>query len=258
MPSQAAPDVVRNVALLFERGYPHSLRVNLLRKRFANDAISYHQFRKAMIRDNVAGAANILCWKLFDVKFRGKYRLGGLLPGWAMPDWMLPRDWFDNFLYRADNVLELAAKTGLPVAALQQTIATFNAGALKGEDGEFGRGETVYNRHFGDPNHKPHRNLGTLAKAPLYAEWIDLGDIGSKGGLKTDFEARVLREDGGAIGGLYAIGNCVGSVIGPVYPGGGATLGSAMTFVYLAAANIAHSNGPPMLAETGRMMTAAE
>ena len=33
------------------------------------------------------------------------------------------------------------------------------------------------------------------------------GDLGTKGGLRTDERARVLREDGTPIDGLYAAGN---------------------------------------------------
>jgi 3-oxosteroid 1-dehydrogenase len=47
------------------------------------------------------------------------------------------------------------------------------------------------------------------------------GDLGTKGGLVTDVYARVLREDGIAIKGLYAIGNNMASVMGNTYPGAG-------------------------------------
>jgi 3-oxosteroid 1-dehydrogenase len=44
----------------------------------------------------------------------------------------------------------------------------------------------------------------------------------------------VLRHDGTPIRGLYAAGNASASVFGPAYPGGGATIGPALTFGYLA------------------------
>ena len=242
MPSRETPNTIRNQALFFERGYPHSLIVNRLGKRFANEVCSYHQFGKAMLADNAATGANMPCWFIFDSEFRKKYPLGGLQPGWAQPDPKLPGDWFDNFLYRAGSLAALAEKIGLPIGDFSQTITTFNAAALLGEDREFGRGGNAYNQYFGDPAHQPNRNLGTIAKAPFYAVRVDLGDIGSKGGPKTDENARVVRPDGTPISGLYAIGNCSGSVMGPAYPGAGSTLGAAMTFAYLAAANIARKN----------------
>ena len=44
----------------------------------------------------------------------------------------------------------------------------------------------------------------------------------------------MLRHDGTPIPGLYAAGNASASVFGPAYPGGGATIGPALTFGYLA------------------------
>jgi 3-oxosteroid 1-dehydrogenase len=242
MPSRHAPNIVRNQGVFFERGYPHSLAVNRLGKRFTNEVCSYHQFGKAMLRDNEATGANLPCWLIFDATYRAKYPLGGLQPDWAMPDSRLPEDWFDNFLYKADSIEGLAAKIGIPEANLTSTIEKFNIGAERGEDPEFGRGENQYNQYFGDRTHKPNRNLGAVATAPFYAVRLDLGDLGSKGGPKTDQDGRVLSENGAVIDGLYAIGNCAGSVMGPAYPGAGATLGAAMTFAYVAVANIARRN----------------
>lgn len=249
IPYRQAPNLLRNQALFFERGYPHSLAVNRLGKRFTNEICSYHQFGQAMLRDNAETGANLPCWLIFDADYRARYPLGGLQPGWAMPDSRVPADWFDTFLYKADSLAALAGKIGVPGDTLAATVGRFNEHALKGEDPDFGRGANVYNQFFGDPNHKPNRNLGPVAKAPFYAVRIDLGDLGSKGGPRTDEQARVLREDGSPIGGLYAIGNCSGSVMGPAYPGAGSTLGASMTFGYAAAADIARKND---LSETTR------
>ena len=71
---------------------------------------------------------------------------------------------------------------------------------------------------------------------------LDIGDIGTKGGLKTDANANVLRSDGSAIGGLYAVGNVSASITYDAYPGAGGTLGPAMTFGLIAAEHIAGQN----------------
>ncbi len=76
-------------------------------------------------------------------------------------------------------------------------------------------------------------------KAPFYAVQMFPGEIGTKGGLVTDPQARVLREDGSVIAGLYATGNTSAPVMGATYPGAGSTLGPAMTFGYVAAKTIA-------------------
>ena len=51
----------------------------------------------------------------------------------------------------------------------------------------------------------------------------------------TDDAARVLRDDGSVIGGLYACGNTSASVMGRTYPGAGGTISPALTYGMLAA-----------------------
>mgnify|MGYP001766075692 FL=1 len=111
--------------------------------------------------------------------------------------------------------------------------------ARTGKDADFCRGDSVFDRYYGDVNVKPNPCLAPLQKGPFYAMRMDAGDIGTKGGLLTDAQARVLRPDGSAIEGLYAIGNTSASVMGIAYPGAGATIGPAMTFGYIAAHHIA-------------------
>jgi 3-oxosteroid 1-dehydrogenase len=82
---------------------------------------------------------------------------------------------------------------------------------------------------------KPNPCLAPLDKPPFYAVALFPGDLGTKGGLVTDEHARVLREDGSPVEGLYATGNTSASVMGDTYPGPGSTLGPAMTFGYIAA-----------------------
>ncbi|MGE0774567.1 MAG: FAD-binding protein [Sphingomonadaceae bacterium] len=242
MPSIDAPNTVRHVAIFYERGFPHCLAVNRLGNRFTNEICSYHQFGQAMIRDAAETGANNPCWLIFDSVFRAKYPLGGLLPADIQPDSKVPRHWFDSFLYRADSVEELAAKIGVPANPLSATVSRFNGFARKGVDEDFSKGGNFYNRFFGDHRHSPSAQLGTVERAPFYAVALYLGDIGSKGGPKTDEDARVLDVSGKPIPGLFAIGNASGSVMGSAYPGAGATLGSAMTFGYVAATRMAGAN----------------
>lgn len=239
IPSLEAPNIVRNVPIFFERGYPHCLAVNRLGNRFVNETCSYHQFGQAMLRDNLATGANLPCWLIFDARFRAKYPLGGLMPGDVTPDAKLPPDWIDNMLYRAGSIDALAEKIGLPPGSLAATVARFNGFARAGVDEDFGKGNSNYDRFFGDPRHGPTPQLGTVEEGPFYAVRLDLGDIGTKGGPRTDENAQVLDMSGKPIAGLFAVGNVAGSVMGPAYPGAGATLGVAMTFAYVAAAKLA-------------------
>ncbi|WP_326577905.1 FAD-binding protein [Actinacidiphila glaucinigra] len=80
---------------------------------------------------------------------------------------------------------------------------------------------------------------GPAVAAALHAFKIVPGDLGTKGGMRTDARARVLRPDGTAIKGLYAAGNASAAVMGHSYAGAGSTIGPAMTFGYVAANDIA-------------------
>jgi succinate dehydrogenase/fumarate reductase flavoprotein subunit len=66
-----------------------------------------------------------------------------------------------------------------------------------------------------------------------------MGDLGTFDGIRTDVAGRVLDAQGGAIEGLYAVGNDRASVMGGNYPGAGITLGPIMTFGYITARHIA-------------------
>ena len=107
--------------------------------------------------------------------------------------------------------------------------------AQAGRDDNFGRGESYYDRYFSDPTNRPNPNLGPVSSAPFYAVPVYPGDVGTAGGLLCDEHARVLREDGATIEGLYAAGNTAASPMGPTYPGPGASIGAAAAFGYIAA-----------------------
>ncbi|MDR3417185.1 MAG: FAD-dependent oxidoreductase [Nevskia sp.] len=223
----------------FDVGRPHSVCVNRNGVRFVDEACSYDEFGKAMVADQLKTGANTPCWLVFDASFRTKFTAGGIMPTVLMPDRSIPVDWWDHYIFRATSIDALAAKIHVPVDALRKTIANMNAYAASGVDPEFGRGGNSYDQMFGDANVKPNPCLGTIATPPYYAVAINCGDLGTKGGLKADAQARVLDTAGNPIPKLYAAGNNAGSPFGNCYPGAGGTLGPAMTFGYVAALHIA-------------------
>jgi 3-oxosteroid 1-dehydrogenase len=156
-----------------------------------------------------------------------------------MPDSRLRKEWLNNLYWKADTVAGLARQIGVDSLGLEATVAKVNDYAGSGVDLDFDRGGNVFDRYYGDSNIKPNPCLAPLRKGPYYAMRLDAGDIGTKGGLLTNEHAQVVREDGTAIAGLYAIGNCSASVMGTSYPGAGGTLGPAMTFGYVAANHLA-------------------
>lgn len=239
MPSQSASNFEETHQAVFDVGRPYSVCVNRNGDRFVNESCSYDLFGKGMVDDQLATGANTPCWLVFDATFRAKFTAGGFLPSAIMSDKSIPVDWWDHYIFKADTVAALAKKIQLDPAKLQDVVRRMNDYAAKGEDPEFGRGSSGYDRGFGDPTVKPNPCLGPIKVAPFYAVPINLGDLGTKGGLKADAKARVLDGNDKPIHGLYAAGNATGSPFGLCYPGAGATIGPAMVFGYIAATEIA-------------------
>lgn len=241
----------------FDVGRPHSVCVNRRGLRFVDEACSYDEFGKAMVTDQLATGANTPCWLVFDASFRTKFTAGGILPTVLMPDRRIPPDWWDHYIFRADSIEALAAKIHVPGEALATTIANMNRYAGTGVDPEFNRGGNAYDQMFGDANVKPNPCLGPIDRPPYYAVAINLGDLGTKGGLKADVQARVLDGNGQPIPKLYAVGNNAGSPFGNCYPGAGATIGPAMTFGFVAANHIAARAGRQAPAREDKVLVAA-
>lgn len=244
-PTVHVPGASSQTTLFVERAMPRCVIVNRKGQRFVNEAAAYPDVVTAMYADDAKGNGAVPAWFIFDAQFRKKYPAGLFLPGQMQPDSALPKDWLDKVYYRADSLAALAAKIGVDAQGLAATIERFNAHAEKGEDPDFHKGTTAIDRYYSDPQNQPNPCLGPLTDGPFYAIRLDPGEIGTKGGLLTDEHARVLREDGGVIEGLYATGNTSAAVMGKTYAGAGSTLGPAMTFGYLAARDLARQPVAP-------------
>jgi predicted oxidoreductase len=134
----------------------------------------------------------------------------------------------------------MAGARGTDAAGLVDTVARMNEYARTGTDPEFGRGATCYHRINGDASRGlPNPNLGPIGAAPFYAVRLLPGDIGAATGLVTDEDAQVLGPDDRPIGGFYACGNDMQSVMGGVYPAPGITIGPGIAFAYAAARHAA-------------------
>jgi 3-oxosteroid 1-dehydrogenase len=222
---------------LSERSLPGCILVNSAGERFVNESSPYVDAVKAMYAGHRTGVDHIPCWLVADQRYRNRYTFAGLGP--RQP---FPRRWYDaGVVHRAGTVEGLAERIGVPVDGLRATVDRFNGYAESGVDDDFGRGRSRYDHYYGDPRLRGNPNLAPLAKAPFYAVRIVPGDLGTKGGLRTDARARVLRGDDSVVAGLYAAGNAAATVMGHTYAGPGATLGPAMTFGYLAANDAADS-----------------
>ncbi len=210
---------------LAERSLPGCVFVNSSGMRFVNEAAPYVDAVHAMY-----GTGSVPAWMIFDQRYRNSYLFVSMGP--RQP---LPGRWYKSgILTRASTLTSLAEKIDVPADALTATVARFNGFALSGVDEDFHKGDSAYDKYYGDPRNKPNPCLAPLGKPPFYAIKVVPGDLGTKGGLRTDENARVLREDGSPIPGLYAAGNTSAAVMGHSYAGAGATIGPAMTFGYLA------------------------
>ncbi|MCX2900573.1 FAD-binding protein [Pseudomonas mandelii] len=242
-PTIAVPGEEKPRGIFAERAFPGAIVVNGLGQRFVNEAAPYLEFVDAMHQDNQkTGGRSVPAWVIFDASFRFNYAMGPLMPGQIMPDSRLRKEWLNNLYWKDDTLAGLARQIGIDPAGLETTADKINRYADSGVDLDFARGGNVFDRYYGDSNVKPNPCLAPLRKGPFYAMRLDAGDIGTKGGLLTNEHAQVVREDGTAIDGLYAIGNCSASVMGTSYPGAGGTLGPAMTFAYVAANHLARKS----------------
>jgi 3-oxosteroid 1-dehydrogenase len=239
-PTTVVPGEGRARMLVIEKGLPGSIFVNKRGERFLNEASPYNDICKVMYAKHSPESPCVPCYMVFDATYRRKYPCGPLLQATQQPDWMLPRALRGTgYLKKANTLRELAGTLGIDAAGLEESVRKMNSYARAGKDPDFHRGESLFDRYYGDEKVKPNPCLAPLDAAPYYGIVVYPGDLGTKGGLKTDVRARVLRESGEAIAGLYAIGNCSASVMGPAYPGAGGTLGPAMTFAFIVAEELA-------------------
>jgi succinate dehydrogenase/fumarate reductase flavoprotein subunit len=209
-------------SLVTERGIPRSILVNAAGARFVNESLPYNELVRAFQRPDAGGGfPNARAWLVFDEGFRRRYSLLDIRPDEPLP----------ARVARGATLAELAERTGIDLQGLEASVVLWNAMCRHGRDEIFGRGESPYDRYYGDPELLPaNPTLGPLDEPPFHAIDVLPGTIGTKGGPRTDPDGRVLREDGSPVAGLYAAGNAAAGWLADAYPGPGATLGVAMTF----------------------------
>lgn len=207
----------------FAVGFRGGLVVDQAGTRYANESLPYDQFGRQMAAD----PARVPSYALFDV------RTGGQFPAFVVPGVDPAAQVEAGAWARADTLEELATRLGIPAEALVATVTRFNELAATGRDEDFGRGDDEFDRFFADPA------LVSLDQPPYVAARLVLADLGTKGGLVTDVDSRVLREDGAPIKGLYAAGNTAASWTGPYYPGPGIPIGSGMVAASRAISHLA-------------------
>jgi succinate dehydrogenase/fumarate reductase flavoprotein subunit len=223
---------------LLDRYKPGVIGVLANGKRFTNESNSYHDVGAAMMRA-CEGQKETAMWLVCDKPTLAKYGIGFVKPA-PMPIGKFLRN---GYLIKGNTLAELAKNCGIDPAGLEQTVREYNVGAVKGEDPAFGRGRTSFNRYLADPAHQPNPCVAPVQTGPFYAVKLIMGDLGTFDGIRTSVTGEVLRRDGSAIAGLYAVGNDRASIMGGNYPGAGITHGPNMTFGYVTAHHIADLAG---------------
>ena len=228
--SVAASSASGTLFVLGERSVPHGIIVDAKGERFANESESYVDLGHHMIEHDIDGDFWLVADHVHALKYLRNYMLDprGVKAMKA-----------EGILHKADTLEELASSIGADPATLRSTVDRFNGFARAGVDGDFGRGNSAYDRYYSDPNVHPNPNLGTLEKKPFTAVKLVIGDLGTKGGVVCDEFSRALREDGSVIDGLYSAGNNSAVVMGRTYPGPGSTIGPASVFGMIAGRHMA-------------------
>jgi 3-oxosteroid 1-dehydrogenase len=208
-----------------DSGRPHCIVVDNQGRRFTDEAGPYMESGQRMY---AAGA--VPAWVIIESRHRERYPWGMMLPGKTPPEMIA-----NGYMKKANDLDTLARQCGIDSGGLHRTVERFNRFCKTGTDEDFKRGSSAYDRSNGDPSVRPNPSLGEIIKPPFYAVALYPSDVGTAGGLLTDEHARVIREDGSVITGLYAAGNCTASVMGRCYPGAGASIGAAFVYGYVAA-----------------------
>jgi FAD binding domain len=215
--------------LSLDRAKPGLIAVNAAGRRFVDEALSYHEFVIGMYRSHKT-VPTIPAWLVCDHEFVEKYGLGRVPPGRRIRRQYVT----SGYLVEAASLEALAAKIGVDAAGLRETVQQHNRYAEAGEDLEFGKGSTEFDRHNGDPRHASNPCLGRIERPPYCAMAVYPSTLGSSIGLRADSDGRVLTETGKPIPGLFACGNDMASIMRGHYPGPGITLGPALVFAYRA------------------------
>jgi fumarate reductase flavoprotein subunit len=188
-------------------------------RRFVDETAPYG------IMDGVLSAHGDRAWVIFDdaglrpAAGSGVVSFKQAIPGREMvsANWnpiMVDEMVTKGRMFRADTIEELAGAAGLPAAHVLGTVERYNEGAVRGVD-DFA---------------KAAKFLQPLATGPFYAAEVRPATLCFTAcGLRIDRDAKVLDDDGRVIPGLFAAGECTGSVVGERYMGSGNSLGNGLT-----------------------------
>jgi len=205
---------------------PHSMVVNRHGQRFMNEkAMNFGlAFNERDPESDVP--LHLPAWRIYDSQFASKYPLA------------LPKTNDLATCFKDRTLRGLAGQIGVDPAGLEAAAERFSRFARAGRDEDFGRGESLWDRHrMADPNNAPNPTLGTIEIPPFYAYPFKASFLGTKGGPRTNERGQVVDRQGEVIAGLYAAGNVMANPFGTKAVGAGTTLGPCLTWGYICGLN---------------------
>ena len=214
-----------------EHCLPHAIIVNRAGERFCDD--SWHpDIVEAALREDGATRPHVPMYMIWDSFHHRRYGLGATAPGEPYPA---------SLVTSAATLEALGTALGIDGTGLAGTVEGFNGPARAGLDPSFGRGMKASVRMFrGDLTHEPNPVLGPLEEPPFFGMRLKIVNTGiASAGIMTTDHGRVAAEDGTAIPGLYAVGECALRTTAGVGYNSGFSLSRAMTYGWLAARHVA-------------------
>jgi tricarballylate dehydrogenase len=194
---------------LTRQSYPLGIVVNRDGERFVDEGADFRNYTYARYGREILRQPGGVAFQLFDARTRPMLR---------------PQEYDSEPITKASagTLRELAGELDIDPDGLERTVAEFNAAIA---DRPFdpavkdGRAARV------DP---PKSNWAlALEEPPFHGFAVACGITFTFGGLHVDADARVLREDGTPLPGLFAAGELVGGLFSGNYPGGsGLTAGA--------------------------------
>lgn len=188
---------------LTRQSYPLGIIVNRDGERFLDEGADFRNYTYAKYGREILAQPGSVAWQLFDAPLRPMLRTEEYdMPGISVET--------------ADTIGELAEKIGVPVDALERTVTEFNDSI----DRSVAFDPTVKDGRSADVTPPKSNWAAPLETGPFYAYGVTCGITFTFGGLKTDTDGRVQREDGTVIDGLFACGEALGGLFSKNYPGG--------------------------------------
>ena len=229
--------------------------VNRFGRRVASEKLPYHDFGRVFFTwDSHLGAYPnnplMVIWDDAAARFGGD-GFGNPIPApGADPYWVITADTLPALekaiAARLERLRSLTGHAELDPQfgeVLAATVKRWNEMAGDGVDHDFGRGSTPIEQGlsaFFGVGDGPNPMMAALSPdGPYHASILGPALIDTAGGPRCDPDGRVVRPDGTAIPGLFAVGNCAASPSGEAYWAGGHTIGFIQCAAYLAGRAVA-------------------